>query len=88
MKTRKKLLLGTLLMLFFVVNVYGETQRSVPHEGTLGSEGIKFGCKWKHQRTAMVCLHAENNKESLPEVLFRPSFDLFGEYLLNNVVGV
>ena len=88
MKTRKKLLLGTLFMLFFVVNVYGETQRSVPHEGTLGLEGIKFGCKLKYQHAALLCLDAKNNKESLPEVLFRPSFDLFGEYLLSNVVGV
>ncbi|MCU0318372.1 MAG: hypothetical protein MUC61_03510 [Amoebophilaceae bacterium] len=90
MRKQKKLLISALFMLFFFVNVHGKTQRSRLFGGIwrLELERIKLGCKFKYQDAGILLLNLEKQEAISSKLLSRPSFDLFGEYLPDDALGV
>lgn len=77
---KKLFLLNVLLTpLLFAANVYGSII-----DGASDPQEVKFGLKLKLQGSDMIY----QGKDEGDTPLFRPSLDLFGEYELNDAVGL
>jgi Outer membrane protein beta-barrel domain len=81
---RKLLLHGMLLASLCATNVYGATRAYGRSRSTQDTGQIKFGTKGKLNFASVVSDAPLKRCESL----MRYSFDLFGEYALNNKVGL
>jgi Outer membrane protein beta-barrel domain len=82
---RKLLVHGMLLASLCATNVYGATGSYEPSSNTQDTRQIKFGTKCKLHSASFV---SDEPQHAQFQFITRYSFDLFGEYAFNTVVGL